>query len=155
VVGSGDFNAAAAITNAGNISDNAIPDDIVDTSTNELVITASLAPMGILTAPESLTVTTEITESGARVMPESMPVSDADASAATARIQVIAMPALNDMDALLSLDATESPGFSIAPDDSTDLMFSAAFSNRDSQAYDAYELRLDYEQQRGFVDAVI
>jgi hypothetical protein len=38
VVGSVGFDAAAAITNAGNVSDNAIPAFIADTSSNELVI---------------------------------------------------------------------------------------------------------------------
>jgi hypothetical protein len=38
VVGSAGFDAAAAITNVGNVSDNAIPAALVDTSSNELVI---------------------------------------------------------------------------------------------------------------------
>jgi hypothetical protein len=35
------------------------------------------------------------------------------------------------MDALLSLDATESSGFWIALSDSPDMIFSVAFSNQD------------------------
>jgi hypothetical protein len=97
VVGSVGFDAAAAITNAGNVSDNAIPAFIADTSSNELVITEALVPMSLSMTPSTLS---EPTASDARLTPTTMPIMDVDSP--LSKVQVTAMPADDDLDQLLA-----------------------------------------------------
>jgi hypothetical protein len=97
VVGSVGFDAAAAITNVGNISDNAIPALIADTSSNELLITEVLAPMSLLMTPSALS---EPMTSNTRLTPTKMPIADLDAP--LPKMPVMFMPAVDDLDQLLA-----------------------------------------------------
>jgi hypothetical protein len=109
VVGSVGFNAAAAITNVGNVSDNAMA-EVADITSGELVISEALAPASLPMTPSSLSVPTA---SDARLTPTTMPIMDVDSP--LTKVQVTAMPADDDLDQLLDYGSAAGGDSGLGP----------------------------------------